>query len=402
MDNEKRSSLLELLIVFFRLGLTSFGGPVAHLGYFRDEFVTRRKWLSDEAYADLIALCQFLPGPASSQTGFAVGVIRRGLPGGIVAFVGFTLPSAALLFAAAMGAQYLTTPLGIAIVHGLKLVAVAVVAQAVWGMARVLCPDRTTALIAFASLAIVLLSASSLMQVAVIAIAALVGLVACRIADNRDAGHAELYKGSTTAGAIALFLFFAGLIALPFFANQTQDPLLELADIFYRAGALVFGGGHVVLPLLESRIVEPGFLSADAFLTGYGAAQAVPGPLFSVAAYLGALMPQQGHPTLGAVIALAGIFVPGFLLVYGALPFWHALRTSTFAKAALRGVNAAVVGLLAAALYDPIWTATILTKADFVIASGAFLLLTVAKAPSLAIVIATTFGTAAAQMLGLI
>lgn len=394
--SSSRSSLSEIFATFLRLGLTSFGGPIAHLGYYRSEFVTRRKWLDDETYADLVALSQFLPGPVSSQTGFAVGVMRGGLAGGLVAFIGFTLPSALVMLAVALGSAWFASDTGMAVVHGLKLVAVAVVAQAVWGMARSLCPDGMRAGIAFAAMALVLSVSFPLVQLLAIGLAALAGWLMCRAGEPAAAAPSALPAPvSKRAAIVSLLLFVLLLVGLPQLDGATGNGLLRVAHIFYGAGALVFGGGHVVLPLLEASTVAPGYVSADGFLAGYGAAQAVPGPLFTFAAYLGALMPQAANPVAGAAVALAAIFLPGFLLVYGALPFWHSLRGSLHARAVLKGVNAGVVGLLAAALYNPIWTATIFSPLDFTIAAGAFLLLTVGKQGPGRVVLATLAATLA-------
>ncbi|PTW63280.1 chromate transporter [Breoghania corrubedonensis] len=374
----RRDSAFSIFLIFLRLGLTSFGGPIAHLGYYRREFVDRRRWIDDQTYADLVALSQFLPGPASSQTGFAIGLMRGGLRGAVAAFLGFTLPSAAIMLGVAYGSVLLEDGLGGALVHGLKLVAVAVVAQAVQGMARNLCPDAPRAAIAFFAMALVLLSPGSLVQLAAMLLAGLVGLLACRDAEEtRPAITATL--NHNRAAVLALLLFATLLFALPQLSSATNNGVLRLADIFYQAGALVFGGGHVVLPLLQATTVETGLVGGSDFLAGYGAAQALPGPLFAFSAYLGALMPLGVSPPVAAMVALLAIFLPGFLLVYGALPFWQAMRASGHVRGILKGVNAGVVGLLAAAFYDPIWTSSILSPLDLVLAGGAFLLLTVLK-----------------------
>ncbi|WP_127089366.1 chromate efflux transporter [Aquabacter cavernae] len=370
----------EVFRTFFLLGLTAFGGPVAHLGYFREALVVRRRWISEAAYADLVALCQFLPGPASSQVGFGLGLIRAGgLLGGIAAWVGFTLPSALVLAAFGLGAAHLGGPAATGIIHGLKLVAVAVVAQAVLGMARTLTPDRTRAAIAFLALALTLLWPVAVSQVLAIVAGAAVGLLACRAAGSDAPSHIPV-PVSRRAGAFALILAGGLLLVLPLVATSTGVALFAAC---YRAGALVFGGGHVVLPLLEASVVAPGFVDKADFLAGYGLAQAVPGPLFTFAAYLGAV----ADGPLGAALATVGIFLPGLLLVYGALPFWGVLRGAPLAQAAMRGANAAVVGVLAAALYSPVWTSAVATPLDFTLAAGGFLLLTVWQAPPLAVVI---------------
>jgi chromate transporter len=315
----------EVFRAFLKLGLTSFGGPIAHLGYFRDELVLRRRWLSEAAYADLIALCQFLPGPASSQVGFALGYLRAGLAGALLAWAAFTLPSAALLLAFAFGAEAFGGPVGQGLIHGLKLVAVAIVAQAVWGMARTLAPDRERATIALAAVLILVFVPTALGQIAAIGAGAVAGLLWCRQVDRPAADHLPVAI-SRRAGMLLLALFFALLLGLALISALWPLPGLALFEVFYRAGALVFGGGHVVLPLLEARLVEPGWVSADAFLAGYGAAQAVPGPLFTFAAYLGAIVEPGPGGLLGATIALLGIFLPGMLLLLGVLPFWDRLR----------------------------------------------------------------------------
>lgn len=377
MPDRQSTSFFAIFWVFLRLGLTSFGGPIAHLGYFREEFVNRRRWLTDQAYADLVAVCQFLPGPASSQAGFAIGLMKGGLAGGFAAWLGFTLPSAALLFAAASGIHLAEGPIASAAINGLKTVAVAVVAHALWGMARSLCPDGIRAAIAFLAMAGVLIAPSPTMQLLMIAVAGILGAVWCRT--DGAANAADTLGGPARGPAIAAFLMFATLLfGLPFLLTLIDQPWLELANGFYRSGALVFGGGHVVLPLLDAQVAEPNGISDDLFLAGYGAAQAVPGPLFTIAAYLGALVPGV-PPMLGAAIAIVAIFLPGLLLIYAALPFWQSVTQSPHTRAVLNGVNAGVVGILAAALYSPIWTSAVNTSTDFIITSGAFLLLMVAK-----------------------
>ena len=384
----------EVFGAFLKLGLTSFGGPIAHLGYFRDELVVRRRWLDEERYADLVALCQFLPGPASSQVGFALGLMRGGPLGALAAWTAFTLPSALLLVLFAYGAALFDGPLGAGLLHGLKIVAVAVVAQAVWGMAKTLTPDRTRAGIALAAVVIVMALGGSLGQIAAIVMGGLAGLWLCRSGDAPRGGHLTV-PVSRTAGMVLLAVFFALLVLLPAARTVFEGQTLALADAFYRAGALVFGGGHVVLPLLEAAVVEPGWVSAGDFLSGYGAAQAVPGPLFTFAAYLGAAMEPAPNGIAGAALALAAIFLPGLLLVAGALPFWQALRTRPRAQAAMRGTNAAVVGILGAALYDPLWTGAILAPSDFVLALIGFALLTMWKAPPWIVVVLLALAGAA-------
>jgi chromate transporter len=368
------TSAIEVLSVFSRLGLTSFGGPVAHLGYFRDEFVVRRRWLDEAAYADLVALCQFLPGPASSQVGMAIGLMRAGYVGALAAWIGFTLPSAIALTLFAYGIDAFGDLAGSGWLHGLKIAAVAVVAQAVLGMMRSLAPDRERASVAVAAVVLVIAIPSTAGQIAAIVLGAAAGLVLARPEMAATPEHVPLRAGRKT-GAVLLALFFALLIALPLLAAAVPSHTIALVDAFYRAGSLVFGGGHVVLPLLQAAVVPPGWVGNDLFLAGYGAAQAVPGPLFTFAAYLGAVAGPAPNGWIGAAICLAAIFLPSFLLVAGALPFWESLRRAPSAQAALRGTNAAVVGLLLAALYQPVWTAGILGPADFALGVVAFLLL---------------------------
>ena len=379
---------LEVLATFARLGVTSFGGPVAHLGYFRAEIVERRRWIDERAYAELVGLCQFLPGPASSQTGFALGLIRGGYLGGLAAWAGFTLPSALLLVLFAYGAPGLSgSAAGAGLLHGLKLVAVAIVAQAVWGMARSLCPDRPRATIATLALVLALFAPTSPGQVAAIALGGLAGLRLCRAAPGTAADPPPPpldLPVSRRAGAAFLALFALLLLLGPLLRGM--NPGAALFDAFYRSGALVFGGGHVVLPLLRDAVVTPGWVSDGAFLAGYGATQAVPGPLFTFAAYLGATIQGPWGGPAGAVVALVAIFLPGLLLLLGVLPFWGGLRTRPQAQAALRGVNAAVVGLLGAALYSPVWTGAVLRPSDLALALVGFVLLTAWRAPPILVV----------------
>ena len=384
--------------VFLRLGLTSFGGPIAHLGYFRREFVERRRWLSESAYADLVALCQFLPGPASSQVGFAVGLSRGGLAGGLAAWVGFTLPSAIALTLFALGAGAITGPAGLGALHGLKVVAVAVVAQAVWGMARALCPDRERASIAVLATLVVFFTATSAGQIGAIVLGGVLGLWRCRDAPGAPTGGLPVAVPRGVASA-CLAAFFVLLVGLPLAVRLGAGHAVEVFEAFYRAGALVFGGGHVVLPLLEAAVVPPGWVSEGAFLAGYGAAQAVPGPLFTFAAYLGAVMQPPPNGWAGAALGLIAIFLPGLLVVTGALPFWDAFRRRTWAQSAMRGVNAAVVGILLAALYSPVWTSAVLGPPDFALALVAFVLLAVWYAPPW-IVVGLTAAAGAALGLG--
>ena len=397
---KQTGSPFEVLIIFLKLGLSCFGGPIAHIGYFRDEFVVRQHWLDERAYADLVALCQFLPGPASSQVGFSVGLMRAGHLGAAAAWTGFTLPSAILLVLFAYGAGNLHGAIGEGLLHGLKLVAVAIVAQAVWGMARTLCPDRERASIAAIAALIILFSSTSIAQIGAIVFGALAGLWLCRNGPPSEPGHVGsnhvVVPVSRRVGTAALIVFFVLLAGLPLLRNLGAGSGPALFDAFYRSGALVFGGGHVVLPLLREAFVTPGWVSDDAFLAGYGAAQAVPGPLFTFAAYLGAVAnpPPHGVPgaVLGALLGLAGIFLPGILVLLGTLPFWDALRKKSGAQAMMRGVNAAVVGLLGAALYNPVWTSSVRAPGDFAVALTGFVLLTVWRAPPLAVVIVSAIG----------
>jgi len=384
-------SALEVLGVYTRLGLTCFGGPIAHIGYFRDEFVVRRRWLDEQSFADLVSLCQFLPGPASSQIGFSVGLMRAGYLGGLAAWSGFTLPSAIALVLFAYGASALAGPTGLGLLHGLKLVAVAIVAQAVWGMARTLAPDRERASIAVTSALIILFSASSLAQIAAILLGGISGLWLCRAAPLMSGGRfaVPVSRGVGVAALAALILLLSGLPVLRALAPLES---LALVEAFYRSGALVFGGGHVVLPLLREAFVTPGWVSDDMFLAGYGAAQSVPGPLFSFAAYLGAVVKISPHGVAGAALGLVAIFLPGMLVLVGALPFWETFRRRAGAQAMMRGVNAAVVGLLGAALYNPVWTSSVRSPQDFGIALVGFVLLTVWRAPPLVVVLVSALG----------
>jgi chromate transporter len=383
----ERGTVVEVFLVFLKLGVSSFGGPIAHLGYYRNELVVRRKWLDETTYADLVALCQFLPGPASSQAGFSLGVLRgNGLLGGLAAWFAFTMPSAVIMFAFAMGAASFTGPVAEGFLHGLKLVAVAVVAQAIWGMACSLTPDRPRAAIALAAVAVVVTFAGSIAQIAAIALGACAGLWLCRGEAPPVSGHLN-FPVTRLSGGIALLLFAALLLLTPVLAAASGSHTIAMFDAFYRSGALVFGGGHVVLPLLQAQVVNPGWVSNETFLAGYGLAQAVPGPLFTFAAYLGAVMNSPPNGLAGAAIALVALLLPGMLLVYGMLPFWDAMRARPAAQAALRGTNAAVVGILGAALYNPVWTSAVTSGRDFALALAGFLLLNVWKLPSWVVVV---------------
>jgi len=385
---EREGTALEVFLVFLVRGLTSFGGPVAHLGYYREAFVDSRKWLSDAAYADLIALCQFLPGPASSQVGMAIGLMRAGYLGMLAAFIGFTLPSAVLMYAFAEAYSYLSPLIGSGWVAGLKAAAAAVVALALIGMARNLTPDLPRIAIAAAGAAFVLALPTPWTQPGVIVLGAIAGpfLVRRDTVARREAEAAIDTKVGRRLGIAALALFLALLAAA--FALRGDGGGLALGAHFYHAGALVFGGGHVVLPLLETEVVDPGLVSRDAFLAGYGAAQALPGPLFSFSAYLGALTATPLGSLGGSLVALVAIFLPGALLVLAALPFWRELQHAPRARQALAGVNAAVVGILAAAFWDPVLTSGVTSPGSAAIALAAFAGLWLARVPAWAVVVA--------------
>ncbi|HXG50114.1 MAG TPA: chromate efflux transporter [candidate division Zixibacteria bacterium] len=381
-----RGSVVEVFWVALRLGLTSFGGPVAHLGYFHEEYVRRRQWIDDRSYGDLVALCQFLPGPASSQVGIAIGIARARLLGGIAAWLGFTLPSALALTAFAYGVAALAQETDSGWLHGLKIVAVAVVAQAVWGMARSLCPDRERATIAVLAAIVALTWPGAAGQVLSMAVAGVAGSAMFPETAVAPPSPMRFPIGKRTALA-AWVVFFALLLGLPFVRRAVPGHALEVFDSFFRAGSLVFGGGHVVLPLLQAEVVGPGWVTDEQFVAGYGAAQAVPGPLFTFSAYLGAVMGPEPNGWAGAALALLAIFLPSFLLVAGALPFWDLLRSVPLFQSALKGINAAVVGLLLAALYTPVWTSAIHTPADFGLGLVAFGLLSLWKAPPWLVVV---------------
>ena len=373
----------EVFRVFLKLGLTSFGGPIAHLGYFRAEFVERRRWLTEQSFADFVALAQFLPGPASSQTGFGIGLHRAGLLGGLAAWAGFTLPSAILMTLFAYGSGTIAeSPLGSGLLHGLKLAAVAIVAQAVMGMARTLCPDRARASIGTVALVVMLVAPWSILQLGVIVGGGLAGLLVCK-APVEAGGDIQAVPLGRRAGLACLAAFFI-LLVVAFIPAPAGA--VALFDAFYRTGALVFGGGHVVLPLLRTAVVAPAWVPDGAFLAGYGAAQALPGPLFAFAAYLGAVARVPPGGIAGAVVALTAIFIPGLLCLLGTLPFWSVLRSDARARSAMRGTNAAVVGLVGAALYDPVWTSAVRSPIDFAIAASAFVLLIAWRAPPLLVV----------------
>jgi chromate transporter len=389
--NQNQGSFLEVLWVATRLGLTSFGGPIAHLGYFHEEYVKRKKWIDEQSYADLVALCQFLPGPASSQVGIAIGIARAGLPGGFAAWLGFTLPSALALITFAFGIGAFANAADVGWLHGLKVVAVAVVAQAVWGMARSLCPDRERATLAILASIVTLAWPTAVGQLSSIAIAGVVGSIIFPGNTSSSLSHMRFPVEKGT-GIAAWIIFFTLLIGLPLLRQVAPSHPLEVFDSFFRVGSLVFGGGHVVLPLLQTEVVGPGWVTNEQFVAGYGAAQAVPGPLFTFAAYLGAVMGTEPNGWTGAFLTLVAIFLPSFLLVTGALPFWDRLRSVPVFQSALKGVNAAVVGLLLSALYTPVWTSAIHSPADFGLGLVAFGLLMFWKCPPWLVVVLTAIG----------
>lgn len=393
-----RSGFFEVFPIFLRLGLTSFGGPVAHLGYFRTEFVARRKWLDEAAFADIVALCQFLPGPASSQTALSIGILRGGLPGGLAAWLGFTMPSALAMIAFGYGVGWAGDLSHAAWLHGLKIVAVAVVANAVWGMARNLCPDAMRATIAIAAAVTMLATPTAASQVGAIIGGGLIGWWLLKGA-NVGSGAALTVGVPRSWSWPAGMLFFALLLGLPLLHASVPSQALAEFDSFYRTGALVFGGGHVVLPLLQAEVVPPGWVDNNVFLAGYGAAQAVPGPLFTFAAYLGTVMRPAPNGWLGGLICLVAIFLPSPLLLIAALPHWETLRRKPAVQSMLRGVNAAVVGILLAALYQPVWTSAIFGPRDFAIGIVAFLALALWAVPPWLVVIAGAVATAAVAAL---
>lgn len=387
-----------MFLVALRLGLTSFGGPIAHLGYFREEYVHRRRWLDEQGYADVVALCQFLPGPASSQVGITVGMVRAGLAGGVAAWLGFTLPSAIALVAFAYGVQQFDVS-GAGWLQGLKIVAVAVVAQAVWGMSRNLAPDRERASIAVVAAIGALFWQTAIGQVLIIVAGAVIGWLFLKVEAQQPFRHALSAGIPRWLAITTLVIFFGLLVALPLVRQVAPSQWLSLTDSFFRSGSLVFGGGHVVLPLLQSEVVPPGWVTQEQFIAGYGAAQAVPGPLFTFSAYLGATMASSPNGVSGAALALVAIFFPSFLLVVGVLPFWDILRTRSAFQSALRGINAAVVGILLAALYNPVWTSAIHGPLDFALAAAALGLLVLWKLPPWLVVLFSAAGGAAIALI---
>lgn len=388
---QSQGFVLEVLWVSTRLGLTSFGGPIAHLGYFHQEYVKRKQWLDEQSYADLVALCQFLPGPASSQVGIAIGIARARLLGGVAAWLGFTLPSALALIVFGLGIGAFASAADAGWLHGLKIVAVAVVAQAVWGMARSLCPDRERATIAVLASIVTLAWPSAVGQISSIALAGVAGVVIFPGSASSTVSHMRFPVGKNTAIA-AWIIFFILIAGLPLLRQIAPGHALEVFDSFFRVGSLVFGGGHVVLPLLQAEVVSPGWVTNEQFVAGYGAAQAVPGPLFTFSAYLGTVMGPEPNGWPGALLALVAIFLPSFLLITGALPFWDLLRSVPVFQSALKGINAAVVGLLLAALYKPVWTSAIYSAADFGLGLVAFALLMFWRFPPWLVVVLTAFG----------
>jgi len=387
----EKGSPIEVLGAFLKLGLTSFGGPVAHLGYFRAEFVERRRWLDDKSYTDLVALCQFLPGPASSQVGMAIGLGRAGWLGAFAAWLGFTLPSALALILFAFGVTQWAGLAESGIVHGLKVMAVAVVAQAVGGMAKSLCPDRLRSGIAIGAALLVMTLPTAFSQIIAIVLGGLIGLRTLALPQLPSAAHQD-YGVGKAAGMALLALFGLLLVGLPMLSASNDSLVVAAISAFYQAGSLVFGGGHVVLPLLQASVVPTGWVGNDSFLAGYGAAQAVPGPLFTFAAFLGAAMPAPLGGWSGGIILLLAIFLPAFLLVAGTLPHWEALRRRNSVQRAMGGINAAVVGVLGAALYDPVWISAIHGKADFALGLAAYGLLVFGKMSPVVVVVLAALG----------
>ncbi|WCL49947.1 chromate efflux transporter [Leptospira sp. GIMC2001] len=382
---------IEVFLTALRLGLTSFGGPIAHLSYFHDEYVVKKKWISEQAYADLVALCQFLPGPASSQVGMAIGLSRSGILGAILAWIGFTLPSAIILVLFGLGMSFINAGEHEHWLHGLKVVAVSVVAQAVLGMGKKLCPDKERITIALLSAVLVLFINSSLIQVLILILAGIFGIFFLRT--TPELPHDRIHTGSRKVAAGFLILFILLLVALPIARVIYPIQSIKLFDSFYRAGALVFGGGHVVLPLLQAEVVQAGWVTNDLFMAGYGMANAIPGPLFAFSAYLGTVSSSSPNEWTGAIICLVAAFLPSFLLVVGAVPFWEKLRTIPKIRQSMLGVNAAVVGILLAALYNPVWTSAIFSSKDFALASIGFVLLEYWNIPSWAVVILTVIAS---------
>jgi len=370
----KKENTAKIFLIFLQLGLTSFGGPIAHLGYFREAFVKRRKWISEKSFADLLALCQFLPGPASSQVGIGIGLARGGIRGSIAAWLGFTLPSAIMMIIFGYGVINFSQNIPSGALHGLKIVAVAVVAQAIWGMSKVLCPDNLRITIAITSASLILIFETILIQFAVIILGAILGVFFLNAQKKPEKSSLGIQVPKSFS-ILCLSLFFLFLFGLPFLTQIYPSQNLSLFDSFYRSGSLVFGGGHVVLPLLKTEVVPTGLVSKEAFMSGYGAAQALPGPLFTFSAFLGTVIKSGPNGWIGAVICLIAIFLPSFFLILGVLPFWDSLGKLQSIAKGLLGINAAVVGLLIAAFYNPLWINGILSINDFILAMLAFLLL---------------------------
>ncbi|MTV23621.1 chromate efflux transporter [Staphylococcus delphini] len=373
---------INIFVVALKLGLISFGGPTAHLGYFYDEYVKKRKWLDEKEYSDLVALCQFLPGPASSQVGIGIGTIRGGVWGGIISFIGFTLPSVIILMI--FSTLFTNSDTSFTWMQGLKLVAVAIVAQAIIGMGKKLADTKTTVALALFVLILSLVINNIYIQVIGLSITGVYGLVFLKQnLTNRTKIKNKLFTLPKSLGFVSLSLFFLLLTVLPIASSMTNHLWLKMFDSFYRSGSLVFGGGHVVLPLLKNEFVPSGLISPDNFITGYAAAQAVPGPLFTFASYIGMSIESIG----GAILATIAIFLPAFLLLFGILPFWDNIKSNIYAEGFLKGISAGVVGILIAAFYNPIWTSTIQSELDFALASLLFVLLMYFKMPSWAIVL---------------
>jgi chromate transporter len=384
--------LFEILLVATKLGVTSFGGPIAHLGYFRNEYVKKRGWLSEEQYTSIISLCQILPGPTSSQVGIMIGMYRAGISGGIVAWVGFTLPSTIALLVFAMGVNNMEGLQDSGWLHGLKVLAVAIVAIAVSGMAKTICTNKLTTTIAVLSATAILILSVPMIQVLVISSGAFIGYLYLK-PEIQSSSNTNAFSINKKIATFSILLFFSVLIALPYLSNTTSNPFIEVSDKFYRTGSLVFGGGHVVLPLLQSEVVDSGLVAQDSFIAGYGAAQAIPGPLFTFAAYLGTVMPSFSNPLLIGLLCLIMIFIPSFLLIIGIVPFWDTLRSKSWFRGPLVGINASVVGLLIAALYDPIWISAVEKNTDVAVVIGLICIISIWKCPVwVAVLIAASLG----------
>lgn len=381
------NKLLQIFFTALKLGCTSFGGPIAHLSYFHDEYVTKKKWISAHAYADLVALCQFLPGPASSQVGMAIGLSRGGIIGAILSWIGFTLPSALILIIFGLGLSTIDIANHKHWLHGLKVVAVAVVAQAILGMGKKLCPDKERLTIAILTSVILLFFSTAILQITLLVISGLTGVYFLK--SKEDLPHDSIHNGKKSIGILFLILFFVLLFLLPVLRNFVNLTEVQYVDSFYRAGALVFGGGHVVLPLLQAEVVPTGWVSNDLFMAGYGMSNAIPGPLFAFSSFLGAVSTATPNGWTGAIVCLVAAFLPSFLLIVGALPFWEQMRKNKWIRKAMLGINASVVGILLAAFYNPVWTSAVFSPKDFALVIVGFLLLEFWKLPSWLVVIAT-------------